>query len=288
MKRWKLFVVVVALSIDLTSARAMAPESELQGASCSPQEVQQCVPPVATETEGAAKSATEKDGPQKNLSYGPTFIMRNETQSDKAQQSQGCTNTESNKWTDPITIFTLLLTGFTGLTWWTYQGILTSTKAIERAYIKMSEKSTLVPIDVSRGREKERGHEMEMEVKNWGNTPALVTHRLLTWGWVPKEEGLPPVPDYGKGKRVPVEAFLVKEDFYIFRGRLDIHPNDMSKCGGARQTHIFYIVGYVDYIDKFGTCHRAGYARRYDPEMRTFNFVTQAGYNYDREYKEEN
>ena len=48
---------------------------------------------------------------------------------------------------------------------------------------------------------------------------------------------------------------------------------------------VLYLFGYVDYTDQFGQNHRAGYARRYDPNIKkgqnNLVFVTEYGYNYD-------
>jgi hypothetical protein len=280
MKRLKLLVVFVTLVIDLLPTRAMAPEGDLQNASRPQQEVQQCVPPVAIETEGAAKSTAEKDGPQSNLSGGPTFIMRNETQSDKAQQPQGCTNTESNKWTDPITLFTLLLTGFTGLQWWTYRATLKVTKAIERAYVKMSTKGSLRTTQ-------NKQYSVDVVIKNWGNTPARITHYLLTYYLRPREGKLPDSPDYGNSAAKVVGAFLVKGDSFNVTARDIVNEDDLMKCCRPGATHSLCILGYVDYVDKFGAHHRSRYASWYDPEIETFQFVTKDGYNHDHEQKEE-
>ena len=56
MKRLKLLVAVVSLLIDLVPAVAMAPGGD---PSKLGQGVQQPIPPVTIETEGAAKSTTE-------------------------------------------------------------------------------------------------------------------------------------------------------------------------------------------------------------------------------------
>jgi uncharacterized protein with PQ loop repeat len=275
MKHWKLLVVFVLLLISLIPVPAMALGGDL---SKLEQGVQQPVPPVTTETEGAAKSTTEKNDPQKNLSCGPTSIMRNETQSDKAQQPQGCTNTESNKWTDPITIFTFFVMFFTGLTWWTYHGILTSTKAIERAYVKMSVKGELIPSTNNQ-------YVADITIKNWGNTPARVTHFLLTFYLRPRGGTLPDSPDYGNGTPKVVGAFLVKDESFDILRREVINGDDISKCHGSGATHNLCILGYVDYVDKFGELHRSGYASWYTTERGTFSFVTADGYNYNDEQK---
>ncbi len=278
MKRLKLLVVFVSLFMNLVPAHAMVPESDVQGASRPQQEAQQCVPPVTTETESATKSTTEKDGPQKNLSDGPTSIMRNETHSDKAQQPQCCTNTESNKGADPITIFTFFLTVFTALTWWTYQGILTSTKAIERAYVKLSAKGALIG-----GQENQ--YSVEIEIKNWGNTPARVTRYLLTYYLRPRGEDLPDLPDYGNGAPKVVEAFLVKGESFKVKAWNILNGDVIAKCHGSGATHNLCILSYVDYVDKFKTQHRGGYANWYAPEIELFSPLTKDGYNYDEQKK---
>lgn len=249
------------------------------------QQVQQPVPPVATKAVDAAKSATEKDSPQSNFSYGPTSIVRNETHSDKAQQPQCCTNTESSKWADPITIFTCLVMVFTGLTWWTYQGILTSTKSIERAYVKMSHRGKGVIIVGDRLNDRIKDYAIKMIVKNWGNTPAQVTHCLLTWECLSESEGLPSVPNYGEG-RVNFEGnFLVRGESFSFEELLNLTQDDMKRIAEPIKTHILYIFGYVDYIDKFGEQYRAGFISRYSPMAKELRSVNNPRYNYDCKQK---
>ena len=178
-----------------------------------------------------------------------------------------------------VSFFTIVIAVFTGLTWWTYHLILTTSRAIERAYVKMSHKPSGLIIDPEKGQ-----CSVAMEVKNWGNTPTRVTSYLLTCTWLPSKCPLPRTPEYRnkREKLVPVEAFLVKKDSFTFTERFAIDPLDMERFASPIPTHMLYVFGYVDYIDKFGDCHKAGYARQFNFITRTLDFVTTQNYNYDK------
>ena len=135
-----------------------------------------------------------------------------------------------------------------------------------------------------------------IEIKNFGQTPADITNIVLRPIVIsPHNAPLPAQPDYsGDGTLFP-KAFLVSQDwfsiFHVFRiAKSEI---DAIKIWDAD----LYVIGYVDYIDKFGARHRGGYARKYtyarddrkayasDDEFAQRSnliFVTQDGYNYDR------
>jgi hypothetical protein len=184
---------------------------------------------------------------------------------------------ELRAWT--TLVFTFILVVFTGLTWWTYRHILTTTRAIERAYIKMSHTGDFV-LDPSQG----KGW-ISMKVENFGNTPARVTCHLLTQPLLPKGQELPDAPNYGNGRQIPVEAFLVKMDFFTFIHEIPISAAEIVNMMGSCPTISLHLIGYVDYIDKFRDRHRAGYARQYDPINKQFVFVDKTEYNYDRPRK---
>ena len=145
---------------------------------------------------------------------------------------------------------------------------------------------------------------VNLEIKNYGQTPARITDVIVLSKFLKDGESLPKDPHYTRteGEAFP-GAFLVKED-HFFRLFTD-HPNlrAIAALGspdiksGSRQ---YFVYGYVDYIDMFGQRHRGGFARVYEPrvdrrdaypseeafaERCNLIFMEQRGYNYDRPRK---
>lgn len=84
----------------------------------------------------------------------------------------------------------------------------------------------------------------------------------------------------------------------------DIHGRRLCQ-GRLECQHVLQVVGFVDYMDRFGQHHRSGYGRVYYPQAddrhsseyridtdgindseyqdrNNLHVVTQPGYNYDR------
>jgi hypothetical protein len=75
-------------------------------------------------------------------------------------------------------------------------------------------------------------------------------------------------------------SYINPSDTYTVR---DIHfqiaPNDLEKAV------TIWLVGQLDYLDRFGDAHQAGYGRRYLPALIENNLVfdqSTTGLNYDR------
>ena len=179
----------------------------------------------------------------------------------------------------------------------------------ERAYVGISHKPPGVDIssdNITRAGEEHFGgyHEavFRFEIKNSGNTPATITdvsiaHYVGT-----------AIPDPPTGPGTGERLFLLGKDSVLDKRVFSLRHNDVTGLG---LTLRLWILGYVDYIDKFGRRHRSGYARVYDPSIdanepiifkrsaegsiiqgldkqrhdqrNNMPFVTQLGYNYDRE-----
>ena len=67
---------------------------------------------------------------------------------------------------------------------------------------------------------------------------------------------------------------------------MEISGEDWGKIKGKDKT--LYVIGLVEYVDMFGVCHRAGYARRLAPGRAENNlvFVAEAAFSYDVEIDE--
>jgi hypothetical protein len=146
-------------------------------------------------------------------------------------------------------------------------------RSVERAYVKISHRpSGLQPLA--------GGTELEIEIRNHGTTPARMTEAIIRSIIVPPEESLPPKPNYGTIGGEPQRAFLVENDVVYMSPHMEF---DVANAAALPSGTRVFVIGFVDYIDVFGTRHRGGYARIYAPGVPTdLGFVTQDGYNYDR------
>lgn len=163
----------------------------------------------------------------------------------------------------------------------------------ERAYVKMSHKAPGViwPGVVANDR-----YRLEVQIKNFGRTPASVTNVFLRQLVLKKHQVLPKQPNYRMRRhRQAAKAFLVADDHFTYFTAFAVHPKTVTKIRKAERLLMIY--GYVDYIDRFGARHRSGYGRVYEPlrdihltgispeEFRARNnllYVLKDGYNYDR------
>lgn len=178
---------------------------------------------------------------------------------------------------------------------WTIKGInreqVAHTRTIERAYVKLSHSAPGLDVQVNTGL-----IYIKMAVKNFGQTPADITNIFFKPVVIsPMNAPLPKTPDYSGDAAVFPKAYLVRdEEFFIFHV-LKISREEIISV--KDWSAALYVIGFVDYIDKFGDRHRSGYARKYaaarddrksyetDEEFSQRNnliFVTEAGYNYDR------
>ena len=155
----------------------------------------------------------------------------------------------------------------------------------DRAYIKISHEppglvQTTSAADVLYA--PNRTYEIQIEVRNIGNTPAEITQLSFTHTILPSNATLPVIPPYNSSPEGEAIKTIMYGSDAIFPSPSFVMTRDDAEAIGAG-TKQLYVLGYADYVDHFGTCHRAGYARRYDPRARENNLsiVTQRGYNYD-------
>jgi hypothetical protein len=187
--------------------------------------------------------------------------------------------------------------------WMTYRDTLATNKEIERAYVTMSHRPPGLSVEqpgaagVLFGPDV-RGCGFVIEIKNHGRTPARITDALIKFLPLPTGEHLPEQPNYDDAlPREQAKFFLVAGDLFIFQGGYLIEGWASVR---SLKTVTLYVYGYVDYIDKFGRRHRAGYGRVFDPALdnpsmyegnvlpadrSNLGFISNANYNYDRERK---
>lgn len=176
--------------------------------------------------------------------------------------------------------FTLLLGVVTALLVWSARDQDTGTKAIERAYVKMSHVED--GFEWRKG-EFENSFRLTLRIENFGNTPAKITDVLLKPA-VCALTGLPDAPDYSRPRSVSeFHAFLVRGEHFFYDNPEMLMLSAESKKEILNGRKLLYVVGYVDYEDVFGVQHRGGYARRFTPSDEKFVLITEPGYNYDEE-----
>ena len=158
----------------------------------------------------------------------------------------------------------------------------------DRAYIKISHKPPgLVAVtpspDLFYG-PRIRTYTVQMDVRNIGKTPAEITRFVFTQLIQSSNTPLPALPSYSPIlKEDAMRTIMYGSDAIDPSLNVTIEEDDVHAIM-AGEKH-FYLIGYAAYIDHFGTCHRAGYARRYNPLATENNLfiVIQKGYNYDRQ-----
>ena len=209
-----------------------------------------------------------------------------------------------------LVLFTLVLAIVTGGLWFSTRKMWQETKKSaqaaletaesiklsERAYVKISHLPPgLVGVDLPEEMNRTRkGYIVNIQIKNFGRTPATVSDVVITHRVLDIDGILPRIPEYDWNPgTVGAFAFLVANDEFFRIQNVRITRDDLPDIDTFMKNIIVY--GYVDYIDQFGQHHRAGYARQYDPGAATINsqggvegcsnlfFVSQEGYNYDRE-----
>jgi hypothetical protein len=219
-----------------------------------------------------------------------------------------------------MAVFTVVIAAAAIIQALIYGLTLSTTRQIERAYVTMSH----YPPGLTFGFESSGSDDpiwkqdvnVTMKVCNYGNTPARITRVLIQP--IVAVEPLPEKPKYDETYGEAIDAFSVKGDHINVPKPMQIPRSDLTTIKSlannvAECVHPLrlFIIGYVDYIDRFGTRHRAGYARMYnhwieskgiqpdDPtvtdrhqleerhkQRNNLVFMSQSGYNYDRKRKD--
>jgi hypothetical protein len=195
-------------------------------------------------------------------------------------------------------LFTVALAGSTILLWLVTNKAAEAAKvaaehipAVERAFVKMSPCSPGLVLH-----DQDSTVHLRVSVKNYGRTPATVTDTMVKNMTLYRTELVPEIPDYSwDGERESSKAFLVADDEFFLMNIAPMSTNDRTHIANGEKK--LFVFGYVDYIDQFGTRHRGGFARIYEPALdnranyesdKHFTgrgnliFMTKKGYDYDR------
>ncbi len=190
-------------------------------------------------------------------------------------------------WTDPLLVlFSSVLAAVGVLQFLIFRETHRMNLAVQRAYVGLSPAppgldfsehappGLALELDVA-----DRGFTVTLIVKNHGATPAEVLGISLTV-WV-SDRPLPEKPQYtGPPVGDDSQFFLMAGEQYN-----NVWPLSFTKeqLEGVRGGHKVWLIGYVDYRDKFSRKHRGGFARRYHPRRigNNLDVELKADYNYD-------
>jgi hypothetical protein len=261
---------------------------------------QKTIPPVALKPIGSNNSQQKTIQPQQiTVDFPSTLNLQTSGKLDvNSAENQKHTDTPSSKWTDPLSISTILLVIVTGGLVLLARYQLRTTQTTTRAYVRISSCSpgivffdrTFPPPAVA----------CKLEIKNYGETPAHITDIIIHAYKSEVRQLLPYPPDFTGAKRYKCSsAFLVRGEsiFYQFYDEAILNKMSIEDIKGEKV--ILNLYGYVDYTDAFGKCHRGGFGQNYYaayddstkyttdefPRRNNLTFLMQAGYNYDRQRK---
>jgi hypothetical protein len=278
--------VVFTLSLTLSLIRTAAQPSEAppsgDAASQTNSQQPQQVPsePKRPDQERPATTQTEQPA-SPPVTVPQVFGPPNQTEPPTTQeQSKG--DQFLDKLIDPILWVTVAIAFFAFWQVRVYRQMRDHTQIVERAYVDISHD----PPGLQMGND----IRFSVAVKNHGRTPTDVTPPVM---FLALEEGdeLPDTPPYGAPTSAATSAFLMpNEAFHQWELRPQFPATDVAMINTG-QRHL-WLIGYVDYVDKFGHRHRSGYARKYIPTplpgtQNNLVFITKPGYNYDIEIDEQ-
>ncbi len=170
-----------------------------------------------------------------------------------------------------LALFTLALAAVGVLQWQTLAATLSTSQEIERAYVTLSHEPPGLQKD-GFGR-----FRVTMTIKNAGHTPAdILGGRVATatrplGGHLLKMRAVTPIPP----------AYITADDdagLFLHRFPVQITPEELFNDSA-------WLIAQLDYRDRFGRLHQAGYGRRYNPRISSDNLVFDdsiTGFNYDR------
>jgi hypothetical protein len=278
----------------------------------------QSQPPTPTPSVGAQspqKQADPKDGsPNSGNTPVPSRFPQQQGQEPQqgatAQNQQPTTNgwgwftNNGANWAIVALTFVLTVIGF--FQWKASHKANRHNAIIERAYVTMSHHPPGLVIedesDEGQGEGWQHNIELHVVIDNLGNTPAEVTRSLLQI--LITDKPLPPDPFYDEANHaIDTHVFLVKDNHFTIHKSWKMDANGIKEIRANPSRWTMYVFGYIDYTDRFGIRHRAGYGRRYEPWMddrarymtggrndpdkfarrNNLTFILERGYNYDIE-----
>jgi hypothetical protein len=211
------------------------------------------------------KSCTHKTQTKENFesqaTMTPSTVIQpptNEQTKSPKPHSDPSSNNLLATWANLLFMLALVVVG--SLQWLTYRAIHNTTKIMERAYVVMSHSPPGLIIDKPSGQ-----FWVQMQVGNFGHTPARVVRKSLMCQVLPKNSPPPDVVAFRNEseKKNTSNVRLVAQDkiFFVFSGKADDVPSSKD------ETKRLWLYGFVDYIDQFGQPDFAPYIRAYEPRL---------------------
>jgi len=163
---------------------------------------------------------------------------------------------------------------------------LATHKEIERAYISLTHQKVFInymgTTDGLRGPDMSRPYSIGLTVvvRNTGRTPGDLLGGFI--GWRIGES--PGIPDVTRVLNNLTPAFLLATKTVSFGLTIREDAEAMERLIVRRDgSDHLWLIGEVDYADRFGQLHTAGYGRRFNPDPPSFVFTSETGpFNYDR------
>jgi hypothetical protein len=197
--------------------------------------------------------------------------------------------------TDPIAFATALIALLAAIQINVYRHMRDHAIQIERAYVGFGTK-----LIAGGGSEKHQELLFTLKLHNFGNTPARI-ERLSARYYIDYKLSVGAPPDLGKVifELAGDEVFLVKGGDFTERN----HPFPVTKeewdevnRPPTKETRRLWLLGFIEYRDRFLQLHLARYARVWDkvdpaplsqyitmPKVDALTFATTLGYNTDIE-----
>lgn len=188
-------------------------------------------------------------------------------QEERSYESQSWRQFFNKAKNDPIAWLTAAIVGLTLVQLWIYWGEIGDTRIIERAYLKITPREPGFRLD-------ERNMvKVRLRLLNDGRTPGTIIggSMNLSVGVLASK------PTYVKAAPDPFASAFLTPTGHVFVSYW-FHISDTPLPENT------WLVGYVDYSDRFGAKHRAGFARKFKPGQTPNNLgfdKALAGWNYD-------
>jgi hypothetical protein len=276
-------------------------------------EIKKPVPPITSEAVGADKSKSDAGNKKFNPDNLPPSIDvkiggKLEIYS---EECKGEADTESNKWTDPISIFTgmlVVVTGilavFTYLLWdSTAEASARQAKEMKEPLVVSNRSAKIAEDGVALARlEFFATHRPRLAIRRVeflvasGNVPLGIRYSVHNAGdsegvitavserlWLDNgATTLHVIPTYRPPKTENVSLksgeHIACEYIHPEGEELGFASVTFSHLGAHDRKPIF--LGYIEYIDQAGMTRRTAFLREYDPATRRFNQVNHPDYEY--------
>ena len=187
--------------------------------------------------------------------------VKEQTKTDKINN---CSSYE--RWIIPF--LTLVLVAIGAIQAAIYWGQLQHFRRTDRAYVKVKARKPGLEFTDSKEFIGMPEAVCNLEIMNYGTTPAHITDVVSLYSIVASGQQLPSEPEYNiPDSHIAAIAFLVKgESFFNFVGE-DLNTIERSLAALESGKSILYLYGFVDYIDIFGQRHRGGFGFKYSPHI---------------------